>query len=737
MFVTVTYSIIMLGEQEKPIKQTDTPEARPALRSAEHSGKLYEVEEIDGAFEVTMPGLIDEKRGVFVGTRTERYQTRQEAEQGTAEAELSGRRLLEMASLKKSLGKHIFRFDQTPDGKFKVTLPGLKDLERGHYVGTVSEDFDTWEEARDYLLENWKNEENLVKKPLLEIETAPGEKVIFSALDAFNPMVVPSQEPRPIPVSVRGHVLRKDRLEGKDSSAKTYKKTIEKKGWDKDLFRFVSDYLGGKGAALAKSLKIENLDALTPRQAIDLATQIVIDLTKYKWSDTKSGSDILGEKVKPSQADQSTTQELLAQGLINKDKKDWDGNGVCRNFASMVKAVFEAIKANQTKFSRLNDTYCLYDDGNDEFRPEREDTNKFNMAKVGHAWNSFVTVGKEGANATITDATWARRDLDTGEISGLDHTLVRMEPVVHAVGQSIKDGAPNKLAQAERLLSYYNLKITALDSEPADVLPLSKLNEAQKRYYKNLALKEFGKKYDLGGRSDDELATIGLKFVAAIEKAKNDEREQQFFAGRAVGLVRRLGLPGKLPDRLAEVINGEYPKIGNKADRTEIETIFGIAKKDTRIKFIPIIRAYLKDRPLTEYRAQEVTFTDDNLQRLAYEVLRVRPEFSKFIKESPTFRSRLRMAVPEALPDFSPTTMPEDAEELKNLIAQSRGLERFKIMLSGKLTDESIGRLIQAARGNLSKMNPDRYTQVAGYLNDYELLKNYDELARQLSQKVT
>jgi hypothetical protein len=164
-------------------------------------------------------------------------------------------------------------------------------------------------------------------------------------------------------------------------------------------------------------LGIEHLDALTPKQAIDLATRIVIDLTKYKWSDTKDVKSDVSLKPEKTGADKSTVQQLLQEGLNRRNDPNWEGNGICRNFASSVKAVFEALKASQTRFSQLRDTYVLYEGGMDEFAPKRQKKNVMEMDRTGHAWNTFVTVSREGAaNATIIDATWAKRNLDTKKL---------------------------------------------------------------------------------------------------------------------------------------------------------------------------------------------------------------------------------------------------------------------------------------------------------------------------------
>lgn len=422
----------------------------PPTQGPQQGGKkigrsLYDINETEGKFEVVFPGLFDKKRELIVGTRRESFATREEAEQAIATSREADRVLFDRASLEKTYQKHFFRIDETKEGKFRVVLSGLVDSKNGYYIGISYREFDTWDEAKEHFLQSRENEEKLMQKPLLEVQTGENEKIAFFQLDAFNPRVAPSKQPHEIPDSIKTYLMSKGRLDGTEPSASTYQETIKEKDWKQKLFSFVSSYLEKDGAETLKELGIEHLDALTPKQAIDLATRIVIDLTKYKWSDTKEAKGDISLKPEKSGADKNTVQQLLQEGLNRRNDPDWEGNGVCRNFASLVKAVFEALKANQTRFSQLHDTYALYERGMDEFAPKRQKENVMEMDRTGHAWNTFVTVSREGAaNATIIDATWAKRNLDTKGVEGLDHTLLRMEPVVYAVGQNLSEAAPNR-----------------------------------------------------------------------------------------------------------------------------------------------------------------------------------------------------------------------------------------------------------------------------------------------------
>jgi hypothetical protein len=366
--------------QSEPEKENADPE-------------LYDIREVDGGFEVTLPGLFDEKREAIVGTRKERFRTKEEADQAVERVQENVKEYLERASLKKTF-TYFYRINKAPDGKFCVVLPGLIDSKTGNYVGTIERIFDSWKQAKEYFLEQKENEEALTQNPLLEIQTGEDERIAFSDLDAFNPHVAPSEKSHEIPNSIKKYLLDKEKLAGTDISASTYQETIKEKDWERKLYSFVVEYLEKNGPEIAKQLGIENLESLTPKQAIELATQIVIDLTKYKWSDSGEQKLKSSEKLEKTKADQSTALQLLREGQLNKENSDWEGNGVCRNFASLVKAVFEALKANQTRFNQLRDTYCLYEGDTETFAPKREDTDVFEMQKSGHAWNTFVTVSR-------------------------------------------------------------------------------------------------------------------------------------------------------------------------------------------------------------------------------------------------------------------------------------------------------------------------------------------------------
>jgi hypothetical protein len=669
-------------KQEIPIV-SELVQENPKSQKKKSGFGLYGVNEVDGGFEVTMPGLFDKKREAIIGTSKELFETREEAEQAAERARESTKEHLEKISLEKSFTKSIYRINDTQDGKFRVIFPGLINSRTGHYLGTTHRDFESWQQAKEFFLQQIEGEEKLTQKPLLEIQTSENEKIAFSDLDAFNPQVMPSEQAHEIPASIEKYLLGKEKLAGSEPGASTYQETVKEKDWEKKLFSFISHYLENDGAETVKQLRIEHLESLTPKQAIELATQIVIDLTKYEDRNAKEQDNDLFARPEKTKADQSTVSQLLKEGQLRRNDSDWEGNGVCRNFASSVKAVFEALKANQTKFNRLRDTYCLYEDGAETFAPRRGKKNVFEINKTGHAWNTFVTVSREGAaNAVIVDTTWAKRNLETKKIEGLDYTLTRMESVVNAIGQELQETAPDKEEQLKHILSFYVLKM----EKPGSV----------------------------GG------------FISP-------EEEKQFYATRALELMTRQGVPQDLPKPLVEAIGQEYLKINGDADRAEIETIYKISQSNPDLDFRNIFKNYLKNKRLENYHADALIFREDDLQRVVFEEIKINKDFDKFLKESPRFRIRMREAIPQLFIDFSPITKPEDLLELKYIVGRQDMLRNYEYIINPrKPSEENIKSFFEKARELLKAVNPQKYEDSFAKLDDYQLVKQFGRIYEEL-----
>lgn len=707
-----------------PDEIKNTPEAE-----TKKSYRLYDVIETDdGGFEAVLPGLLGKERGSIVGTSRKRFESREEAEEAINSSRESRTIMLERISLEHSFTEYFYRIDETGDGKYKVTVPGLRDSKTGYYVGTTSKEFGSWNEAKDFYLQQLESESRLTKQPILEVKTGEAEQVAFSDFDSFDPRVAPSEKSRDIPQSVEKYILQRERMAGKAPSASTYQETIKEKGWERKMYAFVASYLEKDGEEIIQELGIKNLDSLTPRQAVDLTTRLVVELTKYKWSDTREerGNDLtIPEK---SEADQSTALNLLKDGLINKDNTEWEGNGVCRNFASITKAVFEALKSNQTKFSRLQDTYCLYDNGMDEFAPKREKKSFIEVSRTGHAWNTFVTVSENEANATIIDTTWAKRNLDTGKVEGLDYTLTRMEPIIHQIAMELPEDAPDREAQLEHIFSYYQLKMESSSQTELDISPIDKLDAKQRAYYKQLAEENFG----VSQTSEEQLVRVGQQFRAELQRAQKQKEENQFFSSRVVDILKKQKELPQIPPGLLRIVGEEYKTLDESADPSEIEALWRVSKTSPDLPFGDILKNYLKHNSLTNYHAREFIFGDDGLQRAIFEQVKTYPEFEELMKDSPIFRTRMREVQPELFVGFHPGVERADALELKHLINDSRFIRFGHLFNVRQPSEESASKFFAKARESLRSINSEMYEQMAGDLDDYELVKRYDSIYLQL-----
>ncbi len=664
---------------EKPAIQKEKPTKPVGLN-------LYDVASTDdGGFEVILPGLYDAKREAIVGTTKKHFDTREEAEAAAAESRADSKTLFEKLSLQKTFGRVLYRIDERPDGKFQVSLPSAIDSRLGVSLGVVRTEFDSWDAAKTFFLKERENEERLTKKPLLEIQTGQ-ERIAFSDFNAFDPKVAPSETALEVPPAIGKYLLQREKLAGEHPSASTYQETIKEPDWEKRIFSFVTTYLEKEGATLIQDLNIKSLDALTPRQATELATRIVVALTKYKHSDIKEQrGEHLTAGDRRTKADQSTALQLLQEGLRNKQNPEWEGNGVCRNYASMTKAVFEALKAKQTRFSQLRNTYALYEAGT-EFKPKREKKNVFNADEGGHAWNTFVTVGRTGeANATIVDTTWAKQNLDTRKLEGIDYTLTRMEPVVNEIGRNLSKEAPDKEEQLRHILSYYMVKI----DKPGGT----------------------------GGHSTEE-----------------DER--QFYLSRALELMTKQGAVKGLPDGFIQMLGEESKKMATDMDTSAVETLWQIAKLNKGLPIQAILKSYLKDKQLSDYHAANLMVADDDLQREIFEQIRSHQNFDRLLKESPKFRIRMRETVPQLFIDFTPDVRLEDAAELHALVERSNLLrQHVRFVDPKKPSKDRIAALYAKAREELQKLNPQLYEERAASMDDYRVIKEYDKLARAFKQK--
>lgn len=634
-------------------------------------------EALGGGYCVRVPRGYDVDSGLVFSTDTEHYTTYEEAQKAHQNSWAQVNYAINQPSLKKSFGT-FFNILELSDGGFRVRTPGLI-AQNGDLVGTTERTFPTWEQAQIAYLEARAKYEEPTKNPILSIEIGENVFANFVNLEDFNPQIAPTDKARIVPDPIQKAIFDNSINGTLYNSDHTYRNTINESGWTTNLFEFVSSYYEEHGKETLEQLGIKNLDYLTPKQAIELSTRIVVGLTKYRHADEAYGNA-------ETPADISTALGILKDGLENKEDPNWEGNGVCRNFASTLKAVFEAIKVNQTKFNRLRDTYCLYETGQTAYAPKRVIDKK----DGSHAWNVFVTIcANSKIDAVAADVTWANQDLDTKEVKGLGYTNERIEPYVGAIASMLPAGESKAEGEFVKILLWYVKKIES----PGDT----------------------------GG------------WVTAQEAA-------QFYATRALFLIGQKGLPQNLPPEVIKKISDTYLEI-NKVNPSEIKALFRLSQREPDSNFDTILKKYLEDKDLTHHTSDyhqdpPLLFEDNDLQKRVFVEMMKKEGWEWFIKKNSRFRVRMREVMPESFDGFSPATKPEDLFELKYLIQGNHFIDRtVSILTAGSISEEVIAKVYSKVRLQLQNLNPELFDSTYTGMDDYQLVKQFDSLYTALRWK--
>jgi hypothetical protein len=440
----------------------------------------------------------------------------------------------------------------------------------------------------------------LVDTPPITRFSVDGKNVSFTELKHYAPRIAPSSEAYLIPTHLE-RVLKNDSM-----GMETYDQTTKHEGWQKQLFEQVSDYADQDESIneLVRNLNITSLSTLTPEQAVKLSLGIVQLSSKYSWVQ-EGEKRVAGGK----REDTMTTMELLAEGRAHVGETEWDGNGVCRNVASNVKAVFESLKANQTDLSMLNNTYAVYEGGSEGFGTrKRGDTNKFSIDGSGHAWNTFVTIGKNGESSiTTVDATWAMGTNKEGSLKEPDFTSERMFENIAKISESTSDKTDVALAMSD----YLNKFTRIIPGEGA-------VAREQKMQF---ALTEW------------------LKVAPILVEAD-------------------------IPSVPNGVVGAAY-RLGAQLDKSELQTLFTVHEAGWIDTFDAILGKYVDGKSVIGGSSRLIS-RDDGLQRAIYEKIGSRTE--EYANQDTDFRIRLRDLQPGVLPDFDPANNVADKSELSSLM---------------------------------------------------------------------
>jgi hypothetical protein len=530
----------------------------------------------------------------------------------------------------------------------------------------VGSGFDVDSALHDSLVQ-MRSLETVKTKALAHIEMTETSAVDFTSLAHYNPRVAPSHEAYSIPPHLEG--LLADNI----NEDKTYDNTVAQEGWQADVRSALEGYLANDpaGQQLRSSLKIRSLNHLTPEQAVKLSTAFVQNVSKYSHDDLRTQGY--------TRADNATAPELLREGITHKDDPTWKGNGVCRNIASNVKAVFESLKQTQGELSMLNNTYTVFGSGRNGagYEDKKQDGFTTSFSNEGHAWNTFVTIDAQGsAVATITDATWALgKDVESA-VEHIDRTAVRAAAqVVQLFERSEKkpqafDGLSDYIDRLVRK-SYTDFRISSSARE---------------------GIREYA-------------TTEYLKAAASMAEAPEGHT-----------------IPGDL-------MSAAY-RMRGKLEPEEVATLFALDKADgsmERERLRALIVGYDKDRSVglpTWKSGENLVFTNNELQDLAIDAVGS-DRVTQLAEASGRFRMRLRERRPEVLPPFDPYERKADAEELSHIAFRNGIHDR-----GPKAIMRRINRTIKDLAGDAGV-----YEAIVTGRSDYDLASNFGTISAALRGK--
>ncbi len=495
--------------------------------------------------------------------------------------------------------------------------------------------------------------ETVDTKPIVRF-TVDNARVSLTELKHYAPRVAPTLEAYPIPAHL-GEVVK-----GNEWGMATYKKTAELDGWQQDLFAQLTEYVSQdeKISELAEELKVTSLSSLTPEQAVKLSLGVVQLLSKYTM--LKEGD---GYVPGGAREDKMTTMDLLEEGRVRSDDPEWEGNGVCRNVASNVKAVFDALKANQTDLSMLRNTYAVYESGTTGYGDrKRTDASKHEFRPSGHAWNTFVTVGKNGESSiTTVDATWSMGRNSDGSLRESDFTSERMFETIAEISEKTEDKTDVALAMSDYLDKFSRLT-------PGE-------NPAYREQKLRFALTEW------------------LKIAPVLLKAD-------------------------MPS-VPRGVTGSAYRLGAQLDKSELKTLFDVQQAGWINNFDAILGSYTSGKTYL-HPTDRLVVQDGELQNEIFEKLGAEKTLA-FADSDIDFRVRVRETTPGFLPEFNPENNPADKRELASLL-RGAGLFVFGDKYFGDVVRNG---LVKAANGDQSRVEAEVGT-ISDYdiLRNYQALRS-------------
>jgi len=180
---------------------------------------------------------------------------------------------------------------------------------------------------------------------------------------------------------------------------------------------------------------------------------------RYDYASLETGENKTGN----TREDNLSVLELLQEGRVMKSDADWEGNGVCRNYAAVESTVFESPKGQQEPGSHLEQMEVVVVVGTEHLPKSIE---KVAIENETHAWNVFLLTPQQGeVHLSIIDPTWTATEESHRNHPEYqtDYTSERMEGFIYSLGKAISETEPESW---RAITGFYRSMIATFDHRP-------------------------------------------------------------------------------------------------------------------------------------------------------------------------------------------------------------------------------------------------------------------------------
>ena len=423
---------------------------------------------------------------------------------------------------------------------------GISSVEQEELDSLVKQLLETQKKAEQQVENDLEDDDRLNNPENTKITTNPEELEFATNIGTFRFSEIHDYNPETTPNKIQVPPLTQQFLESQYGDRRNIEATNISK-----LSSWVSQFCEQNPQLLAE-LEIDDIQNLSPKQAILLTSKIVqerliysdlqIAVTEGKQSFinfiTRGYLDSIEFKL-----DESTLSKLpiIQQNEIRANPEaayqkytvgidnapidqllERDQQGICRNYAQVVKAIFEVFKNLQDpKNTQLTNTYCKQFGANDknyniENAAEREIVNN-------HRWNTFYTVLPNGElEEVVMDVTHTD---DEGKESYSENRM--LFDLIYLVDEG-KMTKEQQIAQLEYYAQYTNKNNSIEYKAICEYLGDYYLEQGNKElgikwYMKNPSMKSLQKVQSTQNLSDQEVRIITGNIISDPRNINNPQ----------------------------------------------------------------------------------------------------------------------------------------------------------------------------------------------------------------------